>query len=224
MLTSELINSLFDPELPETAHWESHYPQRDVPAGAYVTRFAPSPTGFLHTGGVFTAMVAKNLAHHSGGSYFIRIEDTDQAREVPGSREQFERGFKYFDIESDETDSTSKWGPYVQSKREQLYHTYARDLLKRGHAYLCFCSRDDLARMTEEQLALKEPTGYYGEWARCRNLSRVRRSQPTRIWNSLYDSVSFTRRSAEARRVRRSYPRSDRTAGQCERHCLIEEQ
>ena len=171
MLTSELINSLFDSELPEPAHWESHYPQRDVPPDAYVTRFAPSPTGFLHTGGVYTATVAKNLAHHSGGSYFIRIEDTDQAREVPGSREQFERGFKYFDIESDETDSTSKWGPYEQSKREQLYHTYARDLLKRGHAYLCFCSRDDLARMTEEQLALKEPTGYYGEWARCRNLS-----------------------------------------------------
>ena len=172
MLTTELINSLFDPMLPDPAHWESHYPQRDVPAGAYVTRFAPSPTGFLHTGGVFTAMVAKNLAHHSGGSYFIRIEDTDQAREVPGSREQFERGFKYFDIESDETDSTSKWGPYVQSKREQIYHTYARDLLTRGHAYLCFCTRDELARMTEEQLALKEPTGYYGQWARCRNFSQ----------------------------------------------------
>ena len=171
MLTTELINSLFDPELPEPEHWESHYPPRDVPAGAYVTRFAPSPTGFLHTGGVYTATVAKNLAHHSGGSYFIRIEDTDQAREVPGSREQFERGFKYFDIESDETDSTSKWGPYEQSKREHLYHTFARDLLKRDHAYLCFCTREDLARMTEEQLALKEPTGYYGKWARCRNLS-----------------------------------------------------
>jgi glutamyl-tRNA synthetase len=171
MLTTELINSLFDPELPEPAHWESHYPPRDVPADAYVTRFAPSPTGFLHTGGVYTATVAKNLAHHSEGSYFIRIEDTDQAREVPGSREQFERGFKYFDIESDETDSTSKWGPYEQSKREHLYHTYARDLLKRGHAYLCFCTREDLARMTEEQLAAKEPTGYYGDWARCRNLS-----------------------------------------------------
>ena len=171
MLTTELINSLFDPELPEPAHWESHYPPRDVPPGAYVTRFAPSPTGFLHTGGVYTATVAKNLAHHSGGSYFIRIEDTDQAREVPGSREQFERGFKYFDIESDETDATSKWGPYEQSKREHLYHTFARDLLKRGHAYLCFCTREDLARMSEEQLALKEPTGYYGQWARCRNLS-----------------------------------------------------
>jgi glutamyl-tRNA synthetase len=102
-------------------------------------RFAPSPTGFLHTGGVYTANLGKNLAHHSGGSYFIRIEDTDQAREVPGSREQFVRGFKYFDIESDENDSNSKWGPYEQSKRERIYHTYARELL-RDHAYLCFCT------------------------------------------------------------------------------------
>ena len=171
MLTSELINSLFDPELPEPAHWESHSPPRNNPPGALVTRFAPSPTGFLHTGGVYTATVAKNLAHHSGGSYFIRIEDTDQARVIPGSREQFHRAFEYFEIQSDETDSTSKWAPYEQSKREQIYHSFARDLVRRDHAYLCFCTRDDLARMTEQQLALKVPTGYYGEWARCRNLS-----------------------------------------------------
>jgi len=173
MLTSELINSLFDAELPEPAHWESYYPARNHPPGALVTRFAPSPTGFLHTGGVYAATVAKNLAHHSGGAYFIRIEDTDQARVIPGSLAQFERAFEYFDIQSDETDSTSKWGPYEQSKREKLYHTYARDLLQRGHAYLCFCSRDDLARMNEEQVASKVPTGYYGEWALCRNLSEA---------------------------------------------------
>ena len=177
MLTAELINSLFDAELPEPAHWESHYPPRNHPPGGFVTRFAPSPTGFLHTGGVYTATVAKNLAHHSGGNYFIRIEDTDQARVIPGSREQFQRAFEYFEIQSDETDSTSKWGPYEQSKREQIYHTYARDLLSRGHAYLCFCTRDDLARMTEEQLALKIQTGYYGAWARCRNLSQAEVTQ-----------------------------------------------
>ncbi len=171
MLSSELINSLFDAELPEPAHWESVYPQRNLPPGAFVTRFAPSPTGFLHTGGVYTATVAKNLAHHSGGKYFIRIEDTDQARIIPGSLEQFQRAFEYFDIQSDETDSTGTWGPYEQSKREQVYHSYARDLLRRGHAYPCFCSRDELARMAEEQLALKAHTGYYGAWARCRDLS-----------------------------------------------------
>jgi glutamyl-tRNA synthetase len=173
MLTAELINSLFDAELPKPAHWESHYPPRDLPAGAIVTRFGPSPTGFLHTGGVYVASLGKNLAHHSGGSYFIRIEDTDQAREVPGTREQFDRAFKYFDIESDENDSNSNWGPYEQSKRELIYHSYARELLRRGHAYPCFCTREELARMTEEQLAAKANTGYYGSWARCRNLSQA---------------------------------------------------
>jgi len=172
MLAAKFINTLFDAELPEPSHWESYYPPRDLPPGAIVTRFAPSPTGFLHTGGVYTANLGKNLAHHSAGSYFIRIEDTDQAREVPGSREQFARGFNYFDIESDENDSNSKWGPYEQSKRERIYHTYARELMRNGHAYPCFCTREDLAQMTEEQNAAKLQTGYYGSWARCRNLSQ----------------------------------------------------
>jgi len=172
MLAADFINTLFDAELPEASHWESSYPPRDLPPGAIVTRFAPSPTGFLHTGGVYTANLGKNLAVHSSGSYFIRIEDTDQAREVPGSREQFARGFKYFDIESDENDSNSKWGPYEQSKRERIYHTYARELMRNGHAYPCFCTRQELAQMTEEQNAAKLQTGYYGSWARCRNLSQ----------------------------------------------------
>src|SRR5258708_39521794 len=97
MLTAEFINTLFDAELPEPSHWESYYPRRDLPPGAIVTRFGPSPTGFLHTGGVYVANLGKNLAHHSGGSYFIRIENTDQAREVPRSPEQFAPGFNDFD-------------------------------------------------------------------------------------------------------------------------------
>jgi len=173
MLTAEFINTLFDAELPEPSHWESYFPPRNLPPGAIVTRFGPSPTGFLHTGGVYVATLGKNLAHHSGGSYFIRIEDTDQAREVPGSREQFARAFKYFDIESDENDSNSKWGPYEQSKRELIYHTYARALLRTDRAYLCFCTREELAQMTEEQLVAKLQTGYYGSWARCRHLSQA---------------------------------------------------
>ena len=173
MLTPEAINKLFDAELPEPSHWESLNPPRDLPAGAIVTRFAPSPTGFLHTGGVYVATLGKNLAHHSRGSFFIRIEDTDQAREVPGARAQFARAFKYFDIESDENDSNSKWGPYEQSKRERIYHTYARELLRTDRAYLCFCTREELAQMTEEQNAAKVQTGYYGSWARCRHFSQT---------------------------------------------------
>lgn len=184
MLSSELIKSLFDADLPEPAHWESRYPQRSLPPSAIVTRFGPSPTGFLHTGGIYVATIAKNLAHHSGGVYFVRIEDTDQAREVPGAREQFARAFEYFSIQSDEKDATSQWGPYEQSKRELIYHTYARDLLLRGHAYLCFCTRDELAEMAEKQQASKSNSGYYGVWARCRNLSseevarRLKAGQP----------------------------------------------
>jgi glutamyl-tRNA synthetase len=173
MLTAQFINTLFAAELPERSHWESFYPPRNLPPDAIVTRFGPSPTGFIHTGGVYVATLGKNLAHHSGGSYFIRIEDTDQAREVPGSREQFARAFKYFDMESDETDETSRWGPYEQSKRELIYHTYARELLRSDDAYPCFCTREDLARMNEEQVAAKVQTGYYGSWARCRNLSQA---------------------------------------------------
>ena len=173
MLTADFIKTLFDAELPQPSHWESLFPPRNLPDGAIVTRFAPSPTGFLHTGGVYVATLGKNLAHHSGGSYFIRIEDTDQAREVPGSREQFARAFKYFRIESDENDANSNWGPYEQSKRELIYHTYARELLRTGRAYLCFCTREELAQMTEEQTRAKIQTGYYGTWARCRNLSQA---------------------------------------------------
>jgi glutamyl-tRNA synthetase len=171
MLSAKLIDSLFSADLPKPSHWESHYPLRILPPGAIVTRFAPSPTGFLHTGGVYVATLGKNLARHSSGVFFVRIEDTDQAREVAGSREQFARAFRYFDIESDENDSNAKWGPYTQSKRERIYHTYARELMRRGHAYPCFCTREELAQMTEEQDAAKVQTGYYGDWARCRNLS-----------------------------------------------------
>ena len=171
MLTSDLIVSLFDADLPDPAHWESRYPPRNLPPGAVVTRFGPSPTGFLHTGGVYIASLGKNLADHSGGVYFIRIEDTDQLRAAPGALVQFEKAFEYFSIESEEQDDTSQWGPYEQSKRSRIYHTFARDLLLRGHAYLCFCTREQLAEVAEQQQKSKSNLGYYGDWARCRNLS-----------------------------------------------------
>jgi glutamyl-tRNA synthetase len=172
MLDRELIRSLFDSDLPEPAHWESHYPTRDLPPGALVTRFGPSPTGFLHTGGVYVASIDKNISRHSQGIYFIRIEDTDQARELPEAREQFARAFKYFDIESDEDDSNAPYGPYEQSKRSRIYQSYARELLFQGNAYLCFCTRDELTQLAEQQQAEKITSGYYGAWARCRHLSQ----------------------------------------------------
>ena len=169
MIDRVAIDSLFPVDLPEPDYWEAKYPARDIPEGAKVTRFAPSPTGSLHIGGVYTATIAKAVAQYSGGSYFVRIEDTDQSREVAGAAEQFPRALAYFRIESDETDSNSGWGPYRQSARAAIYLTYVRELLHRGRAYLCFCTKQELAMISDEQTAAKIPTGYYGEWARWRD-------------------------------------------------------
>jgi glutamyl-tRNA synthetase len=168
MLDRALVDSLFPADLPDPAHWEWHYPPRELPEGAQVTRFAPSPTGFVHIGGVYTAMIAKDVAHRSGGTYFVRVEDTDQSREVAGVADQFERAFHYFGIESDEP-ADAPWGPYLQSARERIYLSYVRELMRRGDAYPCFCTREELAEITKRQQATKVPTGYYGSWARWRD-------------------------------------------------------
>jgi glutamyl-tRNA synthetase len=168
MLDRALVDSLFPPDLPEPGHWELRYPPRELPESAWVTRFAPSPTGFVHIGGVYTAMIAKDLARHSGGVYFVRIEDTDQAREVAGVAAQFGRAFEYFGIESDEP-LNGPYAPYLQSAREHIYLSYVRELMRGGRAYPCFCTREELAEMTKRQQATKVPTGYYGSWARWRD-------------------------------------------------------
>jgi len=168
MLDRALIDDLFPADLPDPAHWEEHYPARELPEGAKVTRFAPSPTGFVHIGGVYTATIAKDVAHRSGGVYFVRIEDTDQSREVAGVAEQFARAFSYFGIASDES-GDAPWGPYLQSERERIYLSYVRELMREGLAYPCFCTREELAEVTKRQQATKVPTGYYGSWARWRD-------------------------------------------------------
>jgi glutamyl-tRNA synthetase len=173
-MDAALIDSLFAPDLPEVGDWESRYPARDLLGGAQVTRFAPSPTGFVHIGGVYVAMICQDLARHSGGRYLVRIEDTDQAREVAGALDQFARAFDWFGLRADEgvagagsdgVTDLGDYGPYRQSQREAIYHSYARELLRRGRAYLCFATKDELAKITARQESLKVPTGYYGEWA-----------------------------------------------------------
>ncbi len=170
-MRDDLIAQLLPPVEHDVAHWEALYPARSLPEGAQVTRFAPSPTGFVHIGGVYTAMISQSVAHGSGGTYFVRIEDTDRAREVADAVEQFDRAFAYFGIASDEALGQVPWGPYRQSERAQIYLTYVRELLRRGRAYPCFCTTDDLAEIRAEQDAAKAGTGYHGQWARCRALT-----------------------------------------------------
>ncbi len=171
MLDRAEIDALFPADLPEPGQWEQRYPARDIPEGGLVTRFCPSPTGFAHIGGIYVAMIDKTLARDSGGRYFIRIEDTDQGREVEGATAQFDQAFGYFSVESDESDLNSPYGPYVQSQRADIYQSFVRELLREDKAYLCFATKEELAATADAQRAAKLPTGYYGKWATWRNAS-----------------------------------------------------
>jgi len=155
---------------------EKIYPKRDLPQGAKVTRFAPSPTGFLHIGGLFAAFVGERTARKTGGVFFLRIEDTDKKREVENGVTGIVKGLHDFGITIDEgmlteTDSIGSYGPYTQSQRKDIYQTYCKDLVKKGLAYPCFCSADELDEVRKHQEEKKENPGYYGEYAKCRGLS-----------------------------------------------------
>jgi len=131
-----------------------------------VTRFAPSPTGWLHIGGIFTASVNLDLARHSGGRYVLRIEDTDQARFEEGALAQFEAGFEYFGIEADESDlAGGSYGPYTQSARAEIYQTFVRELMRQGKAYPCFETPEQAEARVARQKTVGALPGYYGEWA-----------------------------------------------------------
>ena len=165
MLSQDVVDSLFPPDLPEPDHWEQLYPPRDLPGGAKVTRFAPSPTGFLTIGGVFTATIDADVARQSGGVYLVRLEDTDQARVTEGAAEQFAEAFAYFSIAPDEDDQTGRYGPYEQSARSQTYLTYVRELMRQDRAYPCFATRQDLEEIAARQRAAGALPGYYDKWA-----------------------------------------------------------
>lgn len=151
------------------------FPPRELPEGALVTRIAPSPTGFVHFGNLFPAITCERMAHQSGGVFYLRIEDTDAKREVEGAVEVIMKAFGSFRLNFDEGATVSgdngAYGPYRQRQREKIYKTFAKDLVRRGLAYPCFCSEEDLAAMHEAQTAEKANLGYFGKWARCRDLS-----------------------------------------------------
>jgi len=174
MLSRTIVDSLFPPDLPEPEHWEQRYPPRDLPEGAQVTRFSPSPTGFLHIGGVYAATIDVDVARHSHGVYLVRLEDTDRARVAEGAAAQFAEAFSYFSIGPDEDDQNGHYGPYSQSLRAQIYLTYVRELLRQDKAYLCFATKQDLEEITARQRAAGALPGYYGKWALWRDADPAR--------------------------------------------------
>ena len=156
--------------------YEAMFPKRDLPEGAMVTRLGPSPTGFIHLGNLYGAFVDERLAHQSGGTFYLRIEDTDDKRYVEGAVETIITSLKFFDINFDEgallDGETGNYGPYYQSQRGEIYQCFVKELVKKGLAYPCFLTEDELAAIRQTQEAAKETTGIYGKYAEAsRNLS-----------------------------------------------------
>ena len=153
-------------------YYEQAYPERDLQQGAQVTSLAPSPTGFMHLGNLYVALANERIAHQSGGVFYLRIEDTDEKRKVEGAVEVIHQSLKYFGVNFDEgADLCGAYGPYYQRQRAEIYHAYAKELIKQGLAYPCFCTEEDLEKTREHQTENKLLPGYYGEFAKCRNLT-----------------------------------------------------
>ena len=170
-----LANLLF-PNVTDTAEsLEERFPLREVPEGAVITRMAPSPTGVVHLGNLVQGLTSERMAHQSGGVLFLRVEDTDAKREVPGAVEVLIDTLKHYGISFDEgathDGDAGVYGPYRQRQRAGIYHVYAKKLVSEGQAYPCFCTEEELSAMREKQEANKETTGYYGAYAMWRDRS-----------------------------------------------------
>lgn len=171
----QLAERLFPDVTTTVDDLEARYPARDLAEGAMITRLGPSPTGFIHIGNLYGALIDERLAHQSGGRFLLRIEDTDDKRRVEGAEALIIRAMEYFGIHFDEGVTLSgdkgDYGPYHQSERVEIYQAVAKQLVAQGKAYPSFATEEDLAKIREAQEAQKLNTGYYGKWATDRNLT-----------------------------------------------------
>ena len=170
----DLANLIF-PNAKDISYYEEKYPARNLPEGAIVTRFAPSPTGFVHIGGLYQALVARTAAKKTNGVFFLRIEDTDQKREIENGVTGIVNSLRDFDMSPDEgqiaeNEEIGNYGPYKQSNRKEIYEAYAKYMISIGKAYPCFATAEELDEMRKKQEAAKVRPGYYGVWAKYRNL------------------------------------------------------
>lgn len=174
-MSKELAELLF-PDIDKTIeYYEELYPERELEKKAKVTRLGPSPTGFIHLGNLYGALVDERMAHLSGGPMLLRIEDTDHKRKVEGSEELIINSLKFFGIEFDEgvtlDGEKGIYGPYRQSDRKEIYQTAAKYLTEKGFAYPSFITEEEMAKLREQQEKEGVNTGYYGKWATDRNLT-----------------------------------------------------
>jgi len=189
MVTDKELAELIFPEIKESlSDLENRYPERKLPEGAEVTRFAPSPTGFLHTGSLFTSMICHKVAHQSKGIFYVRLEDTDTKREIEGSGLQLLEQLKVFNVYPDEgymgDHESGNYGPYQQSKRADIYKVAIKWLMENGRAYPDFATPEELDEIRKEQEKNKLLPGYYGEFAKYRHISnderveRIKKGEP----------------------------------------------
>lgn len=171
-MKKELSELLFPNITKDINYYLEMYPRRDVSDKAIITRFAPSPTGFIHIGSLYTAFICNQFAKETNGVYFLRIEDTDQKRKIDNGINLMLNDLKKFNINFDEGPGIGGiYGPYIQSERREIYQTFAKDLISKGLAYPCFMSEEEIKDIREKQSASKERIGIYGRYARDRDLS-----------------------------------------------------
>ena len=175
MTNKDLANLIF-PNITKTVEdYEKEYPERNLKEGACVTRFAPSPTGYMHLGGFFQALIDFTIANNTDGVFYLRNEDTDQKREVEKAVELITSTLNHYNIVPDEYEyngeTKGNYGPYIQSERKEIYHAFIKHLIEIGRAYPCFCTKDEIDEMRHTQEERKMRPGYYGRYARCNTLS-----------------------------------------------------
>ena len=174
MTNTDLANLIF-PNITKTIDdYKKEYPSRNLPEGTTVTRYAPSPTGFMHIGNFMQALIDYIMAKNSNGLFYLRNEDTDQKREIEGASDLIIDTLKYYNIVPDEYEINDEvhgnYGPYIQSKRKEIYQTFMKHFIEIGAAYPCFCTKVELDKIRESQEKEKVRTGYYGKYAKCRNI------------------------------------------------------
>lgn len=171
----DLANLIF-PDAKPISYYEEKYPERNLPEGAMVVRIGPSPTGSVHIGTIYQALIATMLAKRTDGVFFMRVEDTDQKREVKDGIKDIINSLEYFELMPNEgmkteTEWYGEYGPYRQSMRKEIYQAYAKYMIEMGKAYPCFCTPEDGEEMRAKQEAAGVRPGYYGVWAKCKNLT-----------------------------------------------------
>lgn len=204
MTNKELADLIF-PNITKTVEdYDKMYPERELEEGAKVTRFAPSPTGFVHIGNMVQALLDYYLAKNSNGIFYLRNEDTDSKREVDSAIEKIMEALNYYGLKPDEYEfkgeTVGNYGPYIQSERKEIYHAFIKHAIEIGRAYPCFCKSEELEEMRKKQEAKKATPGYYGAWAKCRDLSNEEKAE--RIKNGESFVIRFRSEGNPNRRVK----------------------